>query len=90
METTRIQTVLRLPPELMNRVRRNARKQHRSFNSYVEQLLERETRAGIPVLPKDFAVSEDVRSLGGMDWKRPSPEELAADPKLAYLVERYG
>ena len=40
METARLQTVLRLPPELMERVKRVARKEKRSFNSYVEHILE--------------------------------------------------
>lgn len=38
METARIQTVLRLPQELMERLRRNARKENISFNSYVERI----------------------------------------------------
>ena len=53
METTRIQTVLRLPPELMDRVKRGARKEKCSFNSYVERILDEATAesSAIPMLP---------------------------------------
>lgn len=63
METARIQTVLRLPQELMERLRCNARKEN---------------------------ISEDILSLGSIHLTRPTSEELEADPKLAYLWEKYG
>lgn len=90
METTRIQTVLRLSPELMARVKRKARRQNKSFNSYVEEILDRETALEVPVLPPDFEVSEEIRSLGCCKLVAPSEEDLANDPKLAYLWEKYG
>lgn len=91
METTRIQTVLRLRPDLLERVKRNARREHRSFNSYVERLLDRETGELVfPVLPPDFSVSEEIRGLRCASVEAPSAEQLAADPKLAYLWEKYG
>lgn len=92
METTRIQTVLRLPPELMERVRRSARKEKSSFNSYVERVLDQATAqaSSFPALPPDFKVSAEVRSLGMFNPGKPEAEELEADPKLAYLWEKYG
>jgi hypothetical protein len=90
METPRIQTVLRLKPELMERVRRRARKEKKSFNSYVEQLLERETMLHFPTLPENFSISEEILGLGQFRLEKPTEEELATDPKLACLWEKYG
>lgn len=92
METpARIQTVLRLPTELYQRVKRNAKKEHRSFNSYVEHILDKETEIVIPKLGPDFEISDEIKRLSGtVHFRRPSKEELDADPKLAYLVEKYG
>lgn len=90
METTRVQTVLRLSPELMARVKREARRQNKSFNSYVEEILDRETATAFPVLPPDYEVSDEIRNLAFCKLAAPSEEELAGDPKLAYLWEKYG
>ena len=90
METTRVQTVLRLEPELLERVKRRARKEKKSLNRFIEQLLERETSLHFPTLPKDFTISDEILGLGQFHLEEPSAEELAADPKLAYLWEKYG
>ena len=92
METTRIQTVLRLPPELMERVKRSARKEKSSFNSYVERVLDHATAeaAAFPALPPGFKISDEIRNLGKFELMTPSAEDLEADPKLAYLWEKYG
>ena len=90
METLRIQTVLRLPPELMARVKRNARKQKYSFNSYVEHVLEQAVGPGFPVLPQEYEVSDEIRDLRCIAYKEPTARQLADDPKLAYLWEKYG
>lgn len=92
METTRTQTVLRLPPELMERVKRSARKEKSSFNSYVERVLDQATAtaSAFPTLPPDFKVSEEICDLGKFNLAMPTAKELEADPKLAYLWEKYG
>lgn len=90
METARIQTVLRLKPELMEKIKRKARKEKRSFNSYVELLLEKEAGIEYPVLPDDFTVSEDIAAMGRFLCNAPDPQQLESDPKLAYLWEKYG
>lgn len=90
METARIQTVLRLSPELMARVKRKARRQNKSFNAYVEEILDRETALELPVLPPDFEISDEIRNLACCRLAAPSEEELAGNPKLAYLWEKYG
>lgn len=91
METsTRIQTAIRLSPELLGRVKSQARKERRSFNSYVEAVLSKAVEWEWPVVDLSVPVSEEIKSLSASGYTHPSPEELAADPKLAYLVEKYG
>ena len=90
METARIQTVLRLPPELMERVKRSARKEKCSFNSYVERILDRAVGPVFPTLPPEFQVSKEIRELRRFECKEPTADALEADPKLAYLWEKYG
>lgn len=88
---TRTQTILRLSPELYARVKRKARSEHRSFNSYVEQILEKETGLVFPKLGPDFKVSDFILGMSGKVKRRKfTKEELDADPKLAYLAEKYG
>lgn len=87
---TRTQTVLRLPNELYLRVKRSAKEQHRSFNSYVENVLDRATALEFPKLGPDFKISDEILALKGSGFKRPSQEVIDADPKLAYLVNKYG
>ena len=70
--------------------RRNARKQKRSFNSYVEHVLELATGPDFPVLPPKYVVSGEIRDLHRIAYKVPTAQELADDPKLAYLWEKYG
>ena len=88
--TQRTQTVLRLPEELFARVKRRARSEHRSFNSYVEHLLDKETELAFPKLEPDYKISDEILSLRGPGFKRPPQEVIDADPKLAYLVKKYG
>ena len=91
MDNTTVQTTLRLPKELVERVKRQAKREHRSFNSYVEHTLDKSTELVFPKLkPEDFIISDEIRSLSGsIPGIRPTQEELDADPKLAYLVEKY-
>ena len=91
METEMVQTTSRLPKELMDRVRIQARREHRSFNSYVEHTLDRNTELVFPKLkPEDFIISDEIKSLAGsIPAHKFTREELDADPKLAYLVEKY-
>ncbi|MBO4427823.1 MAG: hypothetical protein J5771_05025 [Bacteroidales bacterium] len=73
----------------MERVKRHARKSGKSFNSYVEQLLDKETGLKFPKLPKDFKISDEILSMRGC-FRDPAPETLRNDPKLAYLWGKYG
>ena len=92
VSSAKVLTTIRLSPELMERVKRHAKREHRSFNSFVENALDRVTE---PVFPKfigpDYKISDEIRRFqGSVHFKRPTQEELDADPKLAYLVEKLG
>ena len=89
METVnaKVQTGLRLDPELYNRLKTKAKQQKRSFNSYVETLLEASAGIEYPSLGKDFSVSEEVLSLGDT-LPHYTKEEMASDERLAYLLSK--
>ena len=89
METVnaKVQTGLRLDPELYNRLKTKAKQQMRSFNSYVETLLEASAGIEYPSLGKDFSVSEEVLSLGDT-LPHYTKEEMASDERLAYLLSK--
>ena len=91
METGTIQTTIRLPKELVERVKRQARRENRSFNSYVEHTLDKSTELVFPKLkPEDFIISDEIKSLAAsVPPRKFTEEELANDPKLAYFVEKY-
>ena len=76
----------------MERVRRSARKENSSFNSFVERILDQATAdaSAFPTLPKDFKISDEIRNLGMFKLGTPTAEALETDPKLAYLWEKYG
>ncbi len=85
----RVQTILRLSPELMGRVKRAARRENRSVNSFIEHTLEKAIGPEFPKFPPDFKVSDKILALGGV-IAEPTKELLDADPKLSYLWEKYG
>ncbi len=85
----RVQVIVRLKPELMARVKRAARRENRSMNSFVERTLEKATGLEFPKLPKDFKVSDEILALGGT-IAEPTQEMLDKDAKLAYLWRKYG
>ena len=88
--STKALTTIRLSPELMERVKRHAKREHRSFNSFVENVLDRATEPIFPKLGPDFKVSDEILSLRATSFKRPPQEVIDADPKLAYLVKKFG
>ena len=86
-ETTRVQTAFRFSPDLLDRLKRNAKREKKSLNRYVEDIMERETRLEWPRLPQDYPVSEEILSLRCTGhWVEPSREELEADPRMAHVL----
>lgn len=85
-----VQTAFRFSEELLARVRREAKRKGKSVNAYVAEVLDRETRVEWPHLPKDYKVSQEILNLHCVDKLcEPTPEELAEDPKLEYLWNKY-
>ncbi len=83
-----IQTGIRMSPDLYNRLKRYAKRENRSLNNYVVTLLEAATRPQIPALKReDYPIDEDILALGGA-LSQPTEEELAADPRLAYILSK--
>ena len=83
--TTRVQTVIRLRPEVMERVKYRARSQSISVNAFIENALAEATKVPIPKLPKNFKISPLVESLSGI-IPAPTKEMLESDDRLAYLL----
>lgn len=86
--TSKIQTGLRFSPPLILRLKTEARKNKKSFNGYVEDLLESVTAPTFPKLKReDFIPSEEILLLGETI---PSftQKEIDDDPKLAYILSK--
>ena len=86
METARVSILIRLRPEVMQRARKQAKKEKKSFNAYVENLLDRETRLNWAVMPEDYQIDEEILRLSIPGFRLPSQEEIDADPKLSHLL----
>ena len=85
-----IQTAFRIPEDLLARIKREAKRRGTSVNAYVVDILDKETEVEWPKLPKDFKVSQEILNLRCVnELREPTPEELAADPKLEYLWNKY-
>ena len=88
METiARVQTVIRLRPEVMERVKYRAKGYNMSVNAYVESILDEATRAPIPKLPKDFKISPEIERLSGI-FPPTTKEMLESDDRLAYILSK--
>lgn len=87
--TTHIQTAFRLPPELLERMKWEARKRNVSLNKWVEDAVEQALRPKQPAFSWDAPISDEIRQLRCLELKRPTDEEFAADPKLEYLWKKY-
>ena len=86
MESTTIQTGIRMSSLLYERLKRNAKRENRSLNNYVVMLLENATEPKIPRLNRnDYPIDEDILQLG-RTLAEPSPEDVENDPKLAYIL----
>lgn len=84
--STTIQTGIRMSLALYERLKRNAKREHRSLNNYVVTLLESATAPKIPsVKREDYPIDEDLLQLGHV-LAEPTAEELENDPKLAYIL----
>ena len=85
----RRQTAFRLDKELLFYLRRRAKMQKKSLNTLVEETLRKSVEAdmdGWPVIEGPIVVSDEVKS-----WRMEhqfTPEEIAADERLAYILSK--
>ena len=86
METiAKEQTVIRFRKDILTRARYKAKQMDMSLNAYLETIVADAVRPRIPKLPKDFKISPMVEKLSGI-IPAPTPEQLAADDRLAYII----
>lgn len=86
METTRIQTGLRFRPALIEKLKIKAKRSNKSFNRYVEDLLEKDVADEFPHLNReDFIKDNEFLALGKTIGEIPQ-EVIDADPKLAHIL----
>lgn len=90
MKSKKVQTGLRLDPGLLERLKMKARAEHKTFNGYVEGLLEKALEPVFPKLKREDYLEPDpelealIRELSRM-VPPPTQEELEADPRLAHI-----
>lgn len=83
---SKIQTGIRLEPELCDRLKTQARMEGLSFNNYVEWILSKAVSTNYPKL-SELKVSEEILSLGET-LPHYTAEEIEADERLAYLLSK--
>ena len=97
----RTQTAFRLKNDLLERLKVNARKQNKSLNNYVEEVLEKDAPSTLefPRLTKeDLVISEEAKSFAifcelperykGLTAAEQA--EMDKQVKLEVLLEKYG
>lgn len=90
MRSKKVQTGLRLDPMLLERLKRKAKAENKTFNGYVEGLLEKALEPVFPRLRREDYLESDpelealIRELSQMVLP-PTQEELDADPRLAHI-----
>ena len=88
METiARVQTVIRLRPEVMERVKYRAKSQGISINAFIENALVEATKVAIPKRPKDKEIEPLITSLSGI-FPPTTQEMLESDDRLAYILSK--
>ena len=97
---SKIQTAFRFDPGLLDRMKRAAKKENKSHNAFVEDIMEEKVGREIvfPKIPKDFKASEEALSYA-VDCKLDpryeglsASEQAALDKVIKYerLKEKYG
>ena len=83
-----IQTGIRMESELYERLKRLAKKQNRSLNNYVVNLLENATAPVYPHLTEaDLQIDDELLKLGDIIGDVPQ-ELIERDKKLAYILSK--
>ncbi|MBR1575720.1 MAG: toxin-antitoxin system HicB family antitoxin [Bacteroidales bacterium] len=86
--TRRVQTAFRLDENLVNRLKIKARSQDRSLNALVEEALMQLAPAEpeFPVIDDEMEISPELLAL--QLPRSFTPEEIAADDRLAYILSK--
>ena len=86
METVRIQTGLRFRPALIEKLKIKAKRSNKSFNRYVEDILEKEVADELPKLDREDFVKENRFLALGKTIRDIPQEQIDNDPKLAHIL----
>lgn len=76
------QTGIRLPENLIIRLKKKAKSRGVSFNAYVQHVLTKDVDNDIPYIDPDGEIDASLLSMAGTVIM-PSREELESDPRLA-------
>ena len=94
METAKtVQTAFRFSPELVDRMKRKARREHKSVNAYVKELItkdlgtEEDRYEALYRKLSKIKLSDEMKSLS--EYKL-AGKDVENNPKMEYLVEKYG
>ena len=83
--SARIQTAFRLDQDLLERLRRQARLENRTLNSYVEIILLKAVQPELPQVEEGYQLSAETRKMCGF-IPPITKEQLEKDDRLAYLL----
>lgn len=86
MKSKKVQTGLRLPLLLINQLKAKAKQEGKSFNAYVEEVLERDVELVFPKLRReDYPPDEELMAMG-LPMPEFTKEDLENDPRLAHIL----
>ena len=90
-QTRRVQTAFRLDAKLVARLKLKAHGQGKSLNALVEDSLMKVAppEPEFPHIDADMEISPRILSLS-KDFRPFTPEEIAADDRLAYILSKMG
>lgn len=76
------QTGIRLPENLIVKLKKKAKSHGLSFNAYVEHVLSEDVNSDIPYIDPNDEINPSLLSMAGT-IDVPTREELESDPRLA-------
>ena len=86
MKSKKVQTGLRLPLLLINQLKAKAKQEGKSFNAYVEEVLERDVELVFPKLRReDYPPDVELMAMG-LPMPEFTKEDLENDPRLAHIL----
>lgn len=86
METVRVQTGLRFRPALIEKLKNKAKRNNKSFNRYVEDLLEKDVADELPKLNREDFLKDNTFIALGKTIRAIPQEMIDRDPKLAHIL----